>query len=511
MIERYFIGVDGGTESLRAGVFDARGNPLAFASRPYPTDFPKPSWAEQDPQDWWRALGLSVRQAVLESGVPTSSIAAICLDTTCCSVVALDAAGDPVRPALIWMDVRSGDQAAGIAACGDEALRVNGYGPVSAEWLAPKALWLLENEPENFARAKFVCEYQDYLNFKLTGRMVASLNNASIRWYYDASRGGFQRSLFEKVGLGGLLEKFPSDVLPMGEVIGPLTSGAAEHLGLQLGTPVVQGGADAFVAMIGLGVVKPGRLAFITGSSHLHLGLSERPLHAKGIWGTYPDAVVPGLFTVEGGQTSTGSVIAWLRRLLGDSGDYSSLTEGAQKLPPGAEGLIVLEHFQGNRTPHTDPDSRGVISGLTLRHGTEHLFRAVLEGVAFGTEEIFATMRRAGYTPEEFVICGGVTRSDLWMQIHADVSGVPLRLTKVADAPALGSAILAAVGAGAFSSIPEACEQMVEFTRTVEPDLNAHAEYQPLLEAYRATYANLKETLHTQAKIGAGGRQKLET
>jgi ribulose kinase len=503
MAEQYFVGVDGGTEGLRAGVFDARGNPLAFASRPYPTEFPRPSWAEQNPQDWWHALGLSVRQAVLESGVPTSSIAAICLDTTCCSVVALDAAGDPVRPALIWMDVRSGDQAARIAACGDDALRVNGYGPVSAEWLAPKALWLLENEPEHFRAARFVCEYQDYLNFKLTNRMVASLNNASIRWYYDASAGGFQRSLFERVGLGELLEKFPSEVLAMGEVIGPLTSSAAEHLGLLIGTPVVQGGADAFVAMVGLGVVKPGRLAFITGSSHLHLGLSDRPLHAKGIWGTYPDAVVPGLFTVEGGQTSTGSVIAWLRRLLGDTGDYSSLTDGARKLPPGAEGLIVLEHFQGNRTPHTDPDSRGVISGLTLRHGAEHLFRAVLEGVAFGTEEIFATMRRAGYVPEEFVICGGATRSDLWMQIHADVSGVPLRLTKVADAPALGSAILAAVGSGAFSSIVDACEQMVEFTRTVEPDMNAHAEYRPLLEAYRATYANLKETLHVQAKIGA--------
>jgi ribulose kinase len=504
MIDSYFVGVDGGTEGLRAGVFDARGHPLAFASRPYPTDFPKPSWAEQNPQDWWRALGASVRQAVLESGVPASRIAAICLDTTCCSVVALDAAGDPVRPALIWMDVRAGEQAARIAACGDDALRVNGFGPVSAEWLAPKALWLLENEADHFRRARYICEYQDYLNFKLTNRMVASLNNASIRWYYDASAGGFQRSLFERVGLGDLLEKFPTDVLPMGEVIGPLTSAAAEHLGLPVGLPVVQGGADAFVAMVGLGVVKPGRLAFITGSSHLHLGLSDQPIHAKGIWGTYPDAVVPGLFTLEGGQTSTGSVVAWLRRLLGDSGDYSGLTEGARKLPPGAEGLIVLEHFQGNRTPHTDPDSRGVISGLTLRHGPEHLFRAVLEGVAFGSEEIFATMRNAGYVPEEFVMCGGATRSELWMQIHADVSGVPLRLTKVADAPALGSAILAAVGSGAFSSIPEACGQMVEFTRVIEPDWTAHEHYKPLLEAYRATYASLRETLHLQARIGAG-------
>lgn len=499
----YFIGVDGGTEGLRAGVFDARGNPLAFASTAYPTRFPRPSWSEQDPADWWQALGQSVRKAVVEARVSPKDIAAIGLDTTCCSVVALDAKGDPVRPALIWMDVRSAEQARRIAACGDEALRVNGYGPVSAEWMAPKSLWLKEHEPQNFAAARYICEYQDYLNHKLTGRMVGSLNNASIRWYYDNSRGGFQRSLFEKVGLGEVLGKFPPEIVPMGQVIGPLTIQAAEHLGLPQSTPVVQGGADAFVAMVGLAVVQPGRLAFITGSSHLHLGLSEKALHSRGIWGTYPDAVVKGLYTVEGGQTSTGSVIAWLRRLMGEP-DYGPLNEKAAKLPPGAEGLVVLEHFQGNRTPHTDPDSRGVISGLTLKHGPEHLFRAVIEGVAFGTEDIFATMRQAGYTPQEFVLCGGATRSDLWMQIHADVSGVPLRLTKVADAPALGSAILAAVGAGHYASISEACTQMVTFTRTIEPDMDKHQAYRPLLEAYRATYRNLKDTLHVQAGLAKG-------
>jgi sugar (pentulose or hexulose) kinase len=145
-----------------------------------------------------------------------------------------------------------------------------------------------------------------------------------------------------------------------------------------------------------------------------------------------------------------------------------------------------------------------VISGLTLKHGPEHLFRAVIEGVAYGTEDIFAAMRRAGYVPQEFIMCGGATRSDLWMQIHADVSGIPIQLTKVADAPALGSAILAAVGAGAYPSIPEACDAMVEFTRTIEPNMDRHEAYQPLLEAYRATYANLKETLHVQAAIARG-------
>ena len=199
MPERYFVGVDGGTESLRAAVFDARGTVLGSATTAYKTTFPKPSWAEQNPEDWWQALGSSVNAAVSSSRIQPSEIAAICLDTTCCSVVALDATGRHVRPALIWMDIRASQEAMRISSCGDEALRLNGYGSVSAEWMAAKALWLLENEPANFERAKFVCEYQDYLNHRLTGRMTGSLNNVSIRWHYDAARGGFQKFLIEVI------------------------------------------------------------------------------------------------------------------------------------------------------------------------------------------------------------------------------------------------------------------------------------------------------------------------
>lgn len=494
------IGVDGGTESLRAGVFDPRGRPLAFASTPYRTEFPRPGWAEQNPADWWEALGQSVRRALSEVGLNPSAVAALAVDTTSCSVVALNAEGEPLRPALIWMDVRSHREAQHISECGDEALRLSGYGPVSAEWMAPKALWLKRHEPEVFQRAAYICEYQDYLNYRLTGRMVASLNNVSIRWHYDGRRGGFPRSFYEGIGLGEVLEKFPPEVLPMGRVIGPLASAAATHLGLPPGIPVVQGGADAFVAMVGLAAVRPGRLALITGSSHLLLGLSEREFHARGIWGTYADAVVPGLATVEGGQTSTGSIIAWLRRLMGDP-DYQGLTERAQRLPPGSEGVLVLDHFQGNRTPHTDPNSRGVISGLSLSHGPEHLFRAAMEGVAYGSEEILAAMRHAGYFPREIVVCGGATRSNLWLQIHADVSGVPLSLTRVPEAAALGSAILASVGAGIYPDLVEACGQMVEVTRQLEPDPLRHQQYQPWLEVYRATYAGLREILHRQVAL----------
>ena len=493
MSKKYLLGVDGGTEGLRAGVFDVFGTPLAFASTSYPTQFPAPSWAEQDPNDWWDALGKSVRKAISDSEISVDQIAAMTVDTTCCSVVALDDSGNPVRPALIWMDVRSAEQAEQMVATEDDALRINsnGSGPVSAEWMIPKALWIKQNEPENFDRAVTICEYQDYINLHLTGRLGASINNVSTRWHCDYSREGVPKSLLEKLDLGELAEKWPQDVFRLGELVGGLTPRAAEHLGLTTDLPVVQGGADAQIGMIGLGVVKPGNLALITGSSHLHLGLSEKPFHGTGIWGTYADALLPGLHTVEGGQTSTGSVINWLKNLFGES-DYEALNRDASKLPPGSENLIVQEHFQGNRTPHTDPKSRGAFHGLTLKHGREHLFRAAIEGVAFGSELILESMRTNGFFPESIVVSGGATRSELWLQIHSDVSNLPLTLTKNPDAPLLGCAILAAVGAEIYEDIPTAVEKMVQFDRVIEPNSQVNTEYQPFYEAYKASYVGLR-------------------
>lgn len=493
MSKKYLLGVDGGTEGLRAGIFDVLGTPLAYASTSYPTQFPAPSWAEQDPNDWWDALGKSVRKAISDSEISVDQIAAMAVDTTCCSVVALDDSGNPVRPALIWMDVRSAEQAEQMVATEDNALLINsnGSGPVSAEWMIPKALWIKQNEPKNFDRAVTICEYQDYINLHLTGRLGASINNVSTRWHCDYSREGVPKSLLEKLDLVELAEKWPQDVFRLGELVGRLTPRAAGHLGLTPDLPVVQGGADAQIGMIGLGVVKPGNLALITGSSHLHLGLSEKPFHGTGIWGTYADALLPGLHTVEGGQTSTGSVINWLKNLFGES-DYEALNLDASKLPPGSENLIVQEHFQGNRTPHTDPNSRGAFHGLTLKHGREHLFRAAIEGVAFGSELILESMRTNGFFPESIVVSGGATHSELWLQIHSDVSNLPLILTKNPDAPLLGCAILAAVGAEIYEDIPTAVEQMVQFDRVIEPNSQVNTEYQPFYEAYKASYVGLR-------------------
>jgi ribulokinase len=490
----YVIGVDGGSESLRAFVFDLEGDPRGSHATAYKTDFPQPSWAEQNPEDWWQALSASVKAALAQAKVAAEEVIALCVDTTCCSVVTLDRDGRPLRPAMIWMDVRSARQADAIAATKDPALRVNGAGagPVSAEWMIPKSLWIKENQREFFDRAEKIGEFEDYLNLRLTGRWVGSLNNMSVRWHYQSDHGGRPVTLLRTLGLEDLLDKWPKEVVAPGNVIGPLTSTAAEHLGLKAGTPVVQGGADAFIGMVGLGVTEPGEMAMITGSSHLHLGVAAKSVHKPGVWGTYMDAVYPGKAIIEGGQTSTGSVVAWFKRNFARDTSYDELNEAAGALEPGAEGLVVLDHFQGNRTPYTDAASRGAITGLTLKHTPAHVFRAMIEGICLGTRLIIDSFGEA-FSAKRIVAAGGPTNSQLWLQIHADTIGVPLELTEAPNAPALGCGILAAYGTGRFSTIAEGCKAMVRRQTIVEPDPKRTQLYErEVYPRYRALYGALK-------------------
>ena len=382
-----------------------------------------------------------------------------------------------------------------------------GAGPVSAEWMIPKALWLKQKKPALFASAAKICEYQDYLNLKLTGVYCASLNNVAVRWHFVD--GAPPWSLLEKLNLEDLANKWPKDALAPGARVGRgLTKAAAAHLGLPVGLPVAQGGADAFIAMIGLGVIRPGQLALITGSSHLHLGVA--PAGARvggpGVFGAYAEALPGVAGVVEGGQTSTGSVVRWFKALCGgDETFYDDLNEAAKRVPPGCEGLVVQEHLQGNRTPHVDPASRGVVLGLTLRHGRAHAYRAILEGISFGTRLIFDSMADAGYVPESVTVAGGATRSDVWLKIQADVAGVPFKRTKCADAPALGCAALAAVAAGAHADVPAAVAAMVHDAGTITPDADAHAAYAAAYAAYKATYHATKRVVRAAAAGRGGG------
>ncbi|MCL4535696.1 MAG: FGGY family carbohydrate kinase [Bacteroidetes bacterium] len=506
----FVMGIDFGTESARVGIFDLAGAPLAFASAEYPVRHPYPGWAEQNPAHWWAALVRATRAALAGSSVAKEEIVALGADCTSCTVVFMDEDFNPLRPAIIWMDVRAAQQARRIAETGHPALKYNGYGNVSAEWMPCKALWVKENEGETYRRAHYVGEFIDWLTHRLTGEWVASINNTSIRWYYDRAQGGWPQDFYEQIGLGDVLPKFPRRVLDLGRVAGTLLPAVAEELGLPPGIPVAEGGADAFVAMVGLDVLRPGKMAFITGSSHLTLGQTAAPLHVRGVFGAYTDAVVPGQYTVEGGQVSTGSVVKWLKdnfcgkeaALAAQRGvdTYTILNEMAAQVPLGSEGLVVLDYWQGNRTPYVDPEARGIVWGLSLKHTTGHLFRAIMEGVAYGTEHILRTLRGGGFRVNEMVACGGPTKSRLWIQIHADVSNVPIVFTAVPDASALGSAILGAVAAGLHPDMQSAASAMVHTRDRIEPDPEAHQAYQFYVEQYINTYPLLREAVHAMVR-----------
>ena len=440
-----------------------------------------------------QSLKTAVRNVVQASGVDASDIACLSVDTTCCTVVALGPGTVPLRHAILWMDMRSAEQARKVTETKDDALRVNngGQGAVSAEWMIPKALWIKEHEPEVFHHADTICEYQDYLNLYLTGRLCCSMNNISIRWHYDANR-GWPISLLNALELTELLDKWPKDIVKLGDIVGGLTDDAAGALGLPPGLPVAQGGADAFVGMIGLGVIKPGQMALLTGSSHLHLACTDTMFESAGVWGTYRNAVIDGVHILEGGQTSTGSLMNWLKRVA-KFDSYESIDAVAKDIPPGCEGVMSLDHFQGNRTPFTDPLSRGAIIGLSLKHTTAHIYRSFIEAICYGTECVLEAMKEASFKPSSIVIAGGPTKSALWVQCHADVSGIPFVLTKVSDACTMGSAILAAVGVGLFDSIESGVESMVHVDRYIHPNKELYSTYQQLVGKYKKLYHCLKD------------------
>lgn len=485
------LAIDGGTESMRAAVFDLEGSMLGDCAAPYATSFPQPNHAEQDPADWWAAAGPACSGALKAAGASKDDVIALCADTTCCTVVLASKDGRALRPCLLWMDVRASKEADEVAATGDAALCVNsnGAGPVSAEWMIPKSLWLKRHAPE-FAEAEVVCEYQDWLNYQLTGKWTASRNNVAVRWHQS---GGMPSSLLDKAGIPELAELWPAEVLAPGAVAGELTVAAAEHTGLKEGTPVVQGGADAFIGMIGLGAAQPGDIALITGSSHLQLMVADQAFNGAGVWGTYADAVYPGRQILEGGQTSTGSVINWFKQNFAPDIDYAELNAAAAAIAPGCDGLLSQDHFQGNRTPYTDPRSTGALVGMSLAHGRAHVYRAIIEGVCLGTKLVIDSFA-AARAPGRVIIAGGATNSDLWMQIHADTLGLAIERTKVAAAPLLGCAILAATGAGKFKDIDAGIAAMVHAAEVgpVKPDAAAAAAYADVYKRYRELYPALK-------------------
>ncbi|MGE5623733.1 MAG: FGGY-family carbohydrate kinase [Methanocella sp.] len=490
----YLLGVDVGTQSLRACLFDLAGRLVGEAVVGLETKQPAPGWVEQDPEDWLEALTAGVAKVVGESGVRPDEVAALSYACTSCTVVALDVEGRPIRPAIMWLDERARHQAERITATGDPVLKYGGgrEGRESPQWLLPKAMWLAEHEPDVFSRAYRVVEQTDFLTYHLSGRWTVSRSSAAAKWHYVAHLGGYPHDLLARLGCSRLAEKWPAEVAAVGTRLGIVSPAFAAQTGLSPQTLVVQGGVDSHAGMVGVGALKPGDMALVIGTSSCHMAQAAEAVFAD-VWGPYDGAVEDGTFTLGGGQSTTGSIMGWLRDIFGgESLSHGELDRRAAALPPGSEGLVALDFFQGNRTPFKDPLAKGAIWGLTLRHTPAHLWRAFYEAVAYGTRAILDNLDQHGYRVDRLLAAGGGTRSPLWMQIHADVSGRSVQLTESEQPTALGAAIWAGLGAGVFRDYGEAVGRMVRQGRLFAPDQATREVYEFYYRQYLETYRCLQ-------------------
>lgn len=489
------MGIDGGTGSVRVGLYTTKGDCIAFCAREYPTYHPFPGRAEQNPADWWNCLAAACRGAVQKAGIDPRQIGAIAADTTATSVVICQRDGAPLRPCIIWMDVRASFEA--------EELQAKTGEFYSPEWMPPKLAWLKRNEPENYQKAEVFCEYQDFLTFKLTGKWCMNINTA-CNWGYSA-RTGFSRKIYRRLGIEDAIEKFPSQtVYAVGDFVGGLTEEAADFLGLAPGTPVAMGGVDSSIGILGMGVNRPGRIAMITGSSNLAMALNTSPLLNPLGSNNGPDNLFPGYYTDYVAQSSTGSILSWFKREFCrdiEGNVYKKMDALAEKVPVGSNGIIMLDYFQGNKHPYYDGRVRGMFYGLSLSHTRADIYRRILEGVAFGTERALEAFREKGVEIRRINLAGGTANSPLWLQIHADVSNVTVNVPADTNAPCLGCAVACAKMLRIYPTLEEAVENMVKFSRTVTPNRENHKKYQKLYRQYKELYPLMRDWMHRTGRV----------
>ncbi len=468
-----YLSIDIGTEGARAAVFTDDGRRAGAGQSPYPTVFPRPGWAEQDPELWWRAAVAASRAALAEAG--TDRVAGISVATTASSVVVLDADGRSLRPALLWMDARSWAEAEQTAGVDHPAMALSG-GTDSSEWLVPKAMWVARHEPDIYARAAHIGESVDYLTWRLTGLWVGSQLNATCKWNYDVRTGSLPSDLYAAFGVADLASKLPSDIRPVGAAVGPVSAAVATELGL-VNPPVVGvGGIDAHLSLVPLQVDGANPVSIVAGTSSAFVAEMGDPVFSSTLWGPYPSALTPDAWLIEGGQVSAGSALTWLaERMLGYHRDrVHLLVAEAQAMGPLDHGLLVLDNFMGNRTPLRDPRLRGAVLGLQLGTTPAQLYRATVESVAYGTRQVLESFASVGIDTTGVVVSGGIRHNPLWMQLTADVLGRPVLFSGGENLTLLACAAIAAAAvngttprdeATAFAPVIREVAPVGDFTR----------------------------------------------
>ena len=550
----FFLGIDVGTGSARAGIFASDGRMLASASRAIRMWKPQPDFVEQSSDDIWSSCCAAVREAMQNSGARAEQVTGIGFDATC-SLVVLDARDQPVSASptgrddqnvIVWMDHRALDEAGKINRLGHPVLKYVG-GVISPEMQTPKLLWLKKNLPSTWKRASRLLDLPDFLTYRATGDDTRSLCTTVCKWTYLGHQGlkgeGWSSSYFKKIGLGDLaaegFRRIGTRIRPMGEPVGHgLTIQAAAELGLMPGTPVGVSIIDAHAGGLGLlgaslGTKKPAvenfesRLALIGGTSSCHMAVSKKPRYIRGIWGPYFSAMVPEFWLTEGGQSATGALIdhvihshAAAAPLMAEAEKKNctiyellnarlKLLEKAKNIRHPAEltgELHIQPDFHGNRSPRANPTLKGTITGLTLSATGDDLalqYLAAIQAVAYGTRHILEEMNKKGHAISSVFICGGGTKNPVFLREHADITGCKLILSKEPEAVLLGSAVLGAVASGCFKTLPEAMAAMNSVGRVIEPSRGRVAEYHErkymVFRRMHADFLAYRKIMHTRS------------
>ncbi len=488
----YLLGIDIGTGGTRALIINEKGDVVSSATEEHkPFASPRIGWAEQNPEDWWRACGQAVRKALSGANLSGSEIACAGFSGQMHGAVMLDARDRVVRPALIWCDVRTGDQCRCFTEkVGAERLIRLACNPALPNFTLTKFLWVRENEPENWQQVRSVMLPKDYVRFRLTGDRAIDTADASGTLLLDVANRRWSSEILQAAEMD---ESLLPKLYESPEICGKVSAAGAEWTGLKAGTPVVAGAGDQAAGATGMGIVAPGLVSATIGTSGVVFAATDRPaLDSKGRLHTFCHAS-PGRWHVMGVTQAAGLSLRWFRDQFGAGAEdgrdpYERLTDEASKVPPGADGLLWAPYLMGERTPHLDPDARGALIGLTASHTRGHVIRAILEGVAFSLKDSFTLFEEMDVPVRRIRLGGGGARSALWRQIQADVYGREVEIVEAEEGAAYGAAILAGVGIKQWNSVENACAEVVRVARVVSPQPAVVDQMKEMYQSYRRIY-----------------------
>lgn len=489
----YFLGIDTSTTSSKALLINESGEVVAVASSPHTLQMPRPLWSEQDPREWWEAVAASVSSVLEKAGIGGERIAAVGLTGQMHGLVLLDETGNVLRPAILWNDQRTQSQC-------DEIHRIIGKekfiqitGNVALTgFTAPKILWVKENEPDVFAKAKHILLPKDYIRYKLTGEYAMDKADGAGTVLFDLNARDWSDKVLSALDIP---HAWMPNTFEGPEFTGYVTKEAESITGLKMGTPVAAGGGDQAAQAVGVGAVEPGIVGLTVGTSGVVFATTPSALiESEGRLHAFCHAV-PNMWHFMGVMLSAAGSLQWYRDTLAPNISFDDLVKEAEAIPAGSEGLQFLPYLSGERTPHPDPLARGAFIGLTLRHSRAHLTRAVLEGVAFGLKDSFTLIQNAGLgSITQVRASGGGTKGVLWRPILASILEAELVTVNTTEGAAYGAALLAGVGAGAWTDVSSACKDSVKIMGNTSPDPAQVQVYQKSYALYQELYPALKSS-----------------